>query len=250
MQRYRHVNQRQYDGEAETVKAYEAVEAWLRMTANEKTAATQDKESSDSEIGLRSDPAPAAALMPPGERRSTDRRVISAYNRLGRRYGKDRRSNADGQIRPEMEEAVAGLETVAKPLLEVPEQDSVPSAPPMETNTYTCGKCGAEMTYNVPRLGPNGGFVHKATGRLECSNAITAPNADAQRGRDSTSLSSQEDRGVSAAASAPLLTDEQIDARLQIVQERMTEHPDVYSGLLEDYKVALLQAKLANRRPR
>jgi hypothetical protein len=32
----------------------------------------------------------------------------------------------------------------------------------------TCTKCGGEMVYNVPRMGPNGGFVHKATGRLVC----------------------------------------------------------------------------------
>lgn len=32
----------------------------------------------------------------------------------------------------------------------------------------TCGHCGAEMRYNVPRLGPNGGYVHKATGRFDC----------------------------------------------------------------------------------
>ena len=35
----------------------------------------------------------------------------------------------------------------------------------------TCGNCGAEMVYNVPRLGPSGGFVHKATGSLVCENS-------------------------------------------------------------------------------
>lgn len=33
----------------------------------------------------------------------------------------------------------------------------------------TCVKCGEEMVYNVPRMGPNGGFIHKATGKYECS---------------------------------------------------------------------------------
>ncbi len=32
----------------------------------------------------------------------------------------------------------------------------------------TCGTCGGEMRYNVPRLGPDGGFVH-ATGSLDCA---------------------------------------------------------------------------------
>lgn len=34
----------------------------------------------------------------------------------------------------------------------------------------TCGGCGKEMAYNVPRLGPDGGFVHKDTGKLLCEN--------------------------------------------------------------------------------
>lgn len=32
----------------------------------------------------------------------------------------------------------------------------------------TCGRCGGEMVHNVPRLGPDGGFVHKATGTILC----------------------------------------------------------------------------------
>lgn len=36
----------------------------------------------------------------------------------------------------------------------------------------TCGDCGAEMAHNVPRLGADGGFVHKATGKLECAAAL------------------------------------------------------------------------------
>ncbi len=32
----------------------------------------------------------------------------------------------------------------------------------------TCLKCGQPMRYNVPRLGPDGGFVHAHTYALEC----------------------------------------------------------------------------------
>ena len=32
----------------------------------------------------------------------------------------------------------------------------------------TCGKCGKEMIYNVPRLGSAGGYIHKETNKLEC----------------------------------------------------------------------------------
>lgn len=32
----------------------------------------------------------------------------------------------------------------------------------------TCAKCGAEMTYNVPRIGPAGGYIHKATASFDC----------------------------------------------------------------------------------
>ncbi len=32
----------------------------------------------------------------------------------------------------------------------------------------TCALCGGEMLYNVPRMGPGGGFVHKETASLYC----------------------------------------------------------------------------------
>lgn len=32
----------------------------------------------------------------------------------------------------------------------------------------TCARCGEEMVYNVPRLGPVGGFVHKSDGQYLC----------------------------------------------------------------------------------
>lgn len=33
----------------------------------------------------------------------------------------------------------------------------------------TCEECGMEVTYNVPRLRSDGGFIHKDTGRLHCA---------------------------------------------------------------------------------
>lgn len=36
----------------------------------------------------------------------------------------------------------------------------------------TCSKCGKEMVYNVPRMGPDGGFVHKEAGLLQCGCKI------------------------------------------------------------------------------
>jgi len=33
---------------------------------------------------------------------------------------------------------------------------------------YTCGQCHQPMRLNVPRLGPQGGFVHAKTGKLDC----------------------------------------------------------------------------------
>jgi hypothetical protein len=40
----------------------------------------------------------------------------------------------------------------------------------------TCAKCGAEMAYNVPRTGPNGGYVHKETGKPICrENQMNKP---------------------------------------------------------------------------
>lgn len=33
----------------------------------------------------------------------------------------------------------------------------------------TCCTCGEEMIYNAPRLGPDGGYVHKSTSGFICS---------------------------------------------------------------------------------
>lgn len=35
----------------------------------------------------------------------------------------------------------------------------------------TCGLCGQEMGYNVPRLGPDGGFIHKHNSSFSCYEA-------------------------------------------------------------------------------
>ena len=36
-------------------------------------------------------------------------------------------------------------------------------------SAYTCTKCGGRMVFNVPRMGPDGGFVHASTGSFECN---------------------------------------------------------------------------------
>ncbi len=38
----------------------------------------------------------------------------------------------------------------------------------------TCARCGDEMIYNVPRMGPAGGFIHKSTHDLMCGGLKTA----------------------------------------------------------------------------
>jgi hypothetical protein len=38
-----------------------------------------------------------------------------------------------------------------------------------EHQVGTCSLCGEEMSYNVPRLGPDGGFVHFNTNSLNCT---------------------------------------------------------------------------------
>ena len=38
-----------------------------------------------------------------------------------------------------------------------------------------CAYCGEEMRYNVPRLGPDGGYVHAETGSLLCKAQIENP---------------------------------------------------------------------------
>lgn len=47
----------------------------------------------------------------------------------------------------------------------------------------TCGKCGGEMVYNVPRLGANGGYIHKATGKFQCDLKRLASESRLERNR-------------------------------------------------------------------
>jgi len=52
-----------------------------------------------------------------------------------------------------------------------------PSAPAIQTvSGVTCVKCGAAMRYNVPRLGPDGGYVHAASGSLDCHATAVSNN--------------------------------------------------------------------------
>ena len=44
------------------------------------------------------------------------------------------------------------------------------SSDPQQYEVGTCVNCGGEMVFNVPRLGPNGGYVHRKTGRFECES--------------------------------------------------------------------------------
>lgn len=41
----------------------------------------------------------------------------------------------------------------------------------------TCAACGEEMRWNVPRMGPAGGFVHKASGKYECAPSVSPGTA-------------------------------------------------------------------------
>lgn len=50
------------------------------------------------------------------------------------------------------------------------------SPPEVAQPDFCCSSCGKPMRYNVPRLGPDGGFVHAATGSLSCA-ATTAADA-------------------------------------------------------------------------
>ena len=42
---------------------------------------------------------------------------------------------------------------------------------PDKSTGMWCGYCGEAMLYNVPRLGPDGGYVHLKTRKLSCNNA-------------------------------------------------------------------------------
>jgi hypothetical protein len=42
-----------------------------------------------------------------------------------------------------------------------------PTSPDKSTGHW-CAHCGAAMRFNIPRMGPAGGFVHALTGSLLC----------------------------------------------------------------------------------
>ena len=41
----------------------------------------------------------------------------------------------------------------------------------------TCSKCGEEMLFNVPRIGRDGGYIHKSTGKFSCKEVDKAVEA-------------------------------------------------------------------------
>lgn len=57
---------------------------------------------------------------------------------------------------------------VLKAKKQILEEDDVQFPYNPEHAIGTCAKCGREMTYNVPRLGKDGGYIHKETGQFLC----------------------------------------------------------------------------------
>ena len=60
----------------------------------------------------------------------------------------------------------------------------------------TCADCGADMAFNVPRLGWRGGCIHKETGSLECAK----PNNEISDGPPAARESAAGDQGPFAAS--------------------------------------------------
>jgi len=59
--------------------------------------------------------------------------------------------------------------TAIPPLANAPAEDkNAPAAKGDAEEPYICGACKQPMRYNVPRMGPAGGFVHVATGKTAC----------------------------------------------------------------------------------
>lgn len=46
----------------------------------------------------------------------------------------------------------------------------------------TCANCGEEMVFNVPRLGPGGGYIHKSTGNFQCKPTSASSASGIQQG--------------------------------------------------------------------
>lgn len=68
-------------------------------------------------------------------------------------------------------------------------QDSItqtkePKTMSTEQNTQrpTCAGCGREMIFNVPRMGPAGGYVHADSGKLLCAMEISEQSPPPETG--------------------------------------------------------------------
>src|ERR1700674_2190513 len=66
----------------------------------------------------------------------------------------------------------------------------------------TCASCGKEMSWNVPRLGPDGGFIHKDSGGFMCE--IITPKEVLDESASRMLRSIQDTLGFSAAEDAIL----------------------------------------------
>lgn len=67
----------------------------------------------------------------------------------------------------------------------------------LEREEYRCERCQQPMRFNVPRLGPNGGFVHSDTGSLDCAT----PPAAEREGADAAELKAWREMFAAFAAS-------------------------------------------------
>lgn len=56
----------------------------------------------------------------------------------------------------------------------------------LEREEYRCERCQQPMRFNVPRLGPNGGFVHSDTGSLDCATPPAAEREGADADEEGT----------------------------------------------------------------
>ena len=108
-----------------------------------------------------------------------------------------------------VEAANAALDLLPKDLAGkvVVEASDTTAAHPDKSTGYWCGRCGHAMIFNVPRMGPDGGFVHADTHFLECADGKLAqlrarygnPHIGPLQGPDRIADGSTDQMGVVAA---------------------------------------------------
>jgi hypothetical protein len=114
----------------------------------------------------------------------------------------------------------------------------------------TCAGCGEEMIWNVPRLGPDGGYIHKSTGLFLCktstppSAAVETPEASMGEVIAEKLFSEMELQDFDSYG------EKEFNERKNLQIQRVAKIITTLSAQLESHLLGVTEQKLANENQR